>query len=175
MTWSHDWDLWNILCVLPQLPQPLHLTSLSGRAPKLVRHGDNGSGTRWELRWMIEEVLVGGKGWGWPRSPLLGWPWAALLLSMFSYCVFISKGPCIYHVWVLRLFLFINCSYCFQFHDLSGKWLSWWPVIFTSSTEDAKCYGLWCSELGSGAPKNPNKHIATGSLPSLFFLYLQAT
>lgn len=97
-----------------------------------VSHGDTGSGTGWSLDGWLKSFSAG--HWARPgmAKSLHYWsePWEAWLSSLFSYCSVHRQTPCIYHIWILRLFPLINCSYCFQFHDLAGKWLNRWPDIF---------------------------------------------
>ena len=69
----------------------------------------------------------------------------------------------------------VYCSYCFWFYGHPGKWLSWWPDIFT---------GLWALQWALSVmgwdvqnwvlepPKSPSKDTATGFLPFLFIFYL---
>lgn len=157
-------------------------------APSASQAGIPNCGQTWghwlrhsvELRWVtggLQCWLLGrardGQGPWW-----LGWALRGFGSLIFLLLYSSARDPAFTMFGFWDFFFPINCSYCFCFHHLPGKWLSWWSDIFTGSyTEDAKCYGLWCSELGSGAPRNPSKNITTGFLLCFFFffLYLQVT
>lgn len=89
--------------------------------------------------------------------------------------MFISQGPCIYHVWVLRSFPLVYRSSRFWFYGHPGKRLSWWPDIFTRLWALQRALSVMGWDVQNWVlepPKSPSKDTATGFLPFLFIFCL---
>lgn len=118
-------------------------------------------------------VLAIGQGHVSPRASVAGLsPERLGFPPCFLTLVFTSQSPCIYHVWVLRLFPLINCSYCFQFHDLADGWLNWWPAIFPGLSAPQRVLNIMGCDVQNWVLEPLRIPETMLLLSFLFFLYL---